>query len=32
LPLLLGGGALVAILAIGLLAMRRRGPKPEEEE
>lgn len=31
-PLLLGGGALVAILAIGLLAMRRRGPKPEEEE
>ena len=31
-PLLLGGGALVAILAIALLAMRRRGPKPEEEE
>jgi peptide/nickel transport system substrate-binding protein len=31
-PLLLGGGALVAIIAIGLLAMRRRGPKPEDEE
>jgi len=30
-PLILGLGALVAIIAVGLLVMRRRGPRAEEE-
>jgi hypothetical protein len=31
LPLILGAAALIVILAVGLVVMRRRGPRVEEE-